>query len=84
MRAYRTENNHVGEAILFPYILFQQVGKVGLKMATATNKSNMTVYLSCSNVRSAKTYCEVKLKVCVPVHYEMVVIWRIVRITCVL
>ena len=68
-----------------PGVLLPAVDETGLlKMATTMSKSNMAVYLSCTNVRLVKTYCEVKLKVCVPLHYEVVVICRIVRVTYVL
>lgn len=54
------------------------MAKIESGVASAIKVSNMTIYLSCSNVNSLQTFCEVKLKVCVSVHYEVVVIWRTV------
>ena len=39
------------------------------EIATATKTSKATLYLSCSNVISLKTFCEVKLQVCVSANY---------------
>ena len=38
-------------------------------MTTTTKISKMTFYLSCTNVTSLKTFCEVKLQVCVSAQY---------------
>ena len=51
------------------FILLRQVLEVTPKIETAMKKSTMTIYLSCSNVSSLKTFCEVKLQVCVSAHY---------------
>ena len=52
------------------------------KIATTIKKSKMTIYLSCNNVTSLKTFCEVKLQVCVSAKYSM--IGTGVRVKCVL
>ena len=41
-------------------------------MPIAMDKSKMTIYLSCNNVSSTKTFCEVKLQVCVSAKYNMI------------
>ena len=51
-------------------------------VATAMKTSKMTLYLSCSNVISPKTFCEVKLQVCLSAHYKTDV--KMFRVKCVL
>lgn len=56
---------HVREV---PKTIYSTFNEAEVDTSTAMNKSNMTIYLSCKNVISTKTFCEVKVQVCVSVY----------------
>ena len=59
-----TEVGESGEEKIEPGAKTEHGAKAVPEIATAT-KTSKTIYLSCSNVISLKTFCEVKLQVCV-------------------